>query len=103
FQGYAGILHAMHHAVRVLTAVELSAAPFHPGIGRAFEKINFVDGRKPLEIVERKNQRFVDESMQHQPVIFVIDFRDSAMMTLETKPVRRDDAVELMERREAHR
>ena len=54
-QRHARVLHAMHHAVRVLAAIELGAAPFHAGIGRAFEKIDFVDARQTLELVERED------------------------------------------------
>ena len=41
----AGIFHAMHHAMRVLAAIELGTSPFHAGIGGAFEKIDLVDPR----------------------------------------------------------
>ena len=102
-QRHAGVLHAMHHAVGVLAAIELGAAPFHAGIGRAFEKIDPVDARQPLEVVQREDQRLVDEAVHHQPVVARVDLRDAAMMALEAEPVRRDDAVELMQRREAHR
>ena len=93
----------MHHAVRVLAAIELRAAPFHSGIRRAFAEIRAVDARHALEIIEREDQRLVDEAVHDQPVIGRIDFGDAGMMPLEAEPVRRDDAVERMERREADR
>ncbi len=102
-QGHAGILHAMHHAVGVLTAVELGAAPFHAGIGGAFEKIDPVDARQTLELIERKNQRLFDQAMQHQPIVGWIDLGNAAMMAFEAQSIRRNDAVELMQRREADR
>src|SRR5262249_25250025 len=64
-QQYPGIFHAMHHAVRVLAAIELGASPFHAGISRAFEKIDFVDPRQPLELIEGKDERLFNETVQH--------------------------------------
>ncbi len=92
-QRHAGVLHAMDHAVGVLAAVELGAAPLHAGIGGAFEKINSVDARQPLEVFEREDQRLVDQPMQHQPVVVRIDFGDAAVVALEAQTVRRDDSV----------
>ena len=93
----------MHHAMRVLAAIELGTPPFHAGIGRAFEKIDFIDARQPLELVEREDQRPVDKAVQHQPVVGRIDLCNAAMMALKAQPVGRDDSVQLMQRREAHR
>src|SRR5262249_61434081 len=103
FQRDAGLLHAMHHAMRVLTAIELGAAPFHPRIGRAFEEMDPVDARKALELVQREDQWFVDNPMQHQAVIVWINFSDPAVMAFEAQAVWGDDAVKLMQRGEAHR
>jgi hypothetical protein len=91
------------HAVGILAAVELGAAPFHPGIRRAFEEIDAVDARVALEVGQRQHQRLVDEPVQHQPVVIGVDLGDAAVMALEGEPVRRDDAVELVQRREADR
>src|SRR5204863_1702638 len=102
-QRYAGVLDAMHHAVSVLAAVQLRAAPFHAGVCRAFEEMDAVDAWKALQVREREDQFFLDETMNDQPVVFRIDLRDAAMMALEAQPVRRDDAVKLVQRREAHR
>ena len=102
-QRHAGILHAMHHAVSVLAAIELGAAPFHAGIGGTFEKIDLVDARQPHELVEREDQRLFDEAVQHQPIVGRIDLRNAAVMPLEAQSIRRDDSVELMQWREADR
>jgi hypothetical protein len=40
--------------------------------------------------------------MNHKAVIGGIDLGGAAMMALEAEPVRRDDAVEIGERREVH-
>ena len=92
----------MHHAVRVLAAIELGASPFHAGIGGALEEIDFIDARQPLEIVQREDQRLIDQPVHHQAVVVRIDLRDATVMAFEAEPVRRDDAVELMQRRKAH-
>ena len=63
----------MHHAVRELRAVELRAAPLHAGIGGAFAEIRPVDARHALDVVEREDQRLVDEAVQDQPVVGGID------------------------------
>src|SRR5262245_54688304 len=93
----------MHHAVGVLAAVELRAAPFHAGVRRAFENVDAVDARKALQLGEREDQRPLDQAMYDQPIVFRIDLRDAGVMALEAQPARRDDAVELVQRREAHR
>ena len=103
FERHAGVLHAMHHAVGVLDAVELGAAPLHAGIGGAFQEMDAIDARQALDVLERENQRLVDQTMQHQPVIVRIDFGDAAMVTFEAQTVRRDDAVEFVQRRERDR
>ena len=93
----------MHHAVGILAAVELGAAPLHAGIRRALQEMDAVDARQPLDVLERKDQRLVDEPMQHEPVVVRIDLGDAAMVALEAQAIRRDDAVEFVQRRERHR
>src|SRR6476659_6904805 len=93
----------MHHAVGVLAAVELGAAPLHAGIGGTFEKIDLVNAWQALELVEGKDQWLFDQAMQHQAVVVRNDFGNASVMTFEAQSVRRNDAVELMQRREAHR
>ncbi len=100
-QRHAGVFDAMHHAVGVLAAIELRAAPLHAAIGRAFQEMDAVDAREALHVVKREDQRLVDQAMHHQPVVGRIDLGDAGMMPLEAQPVRRDDAVERMQRREA--
>ncbi len=104
FERDAGVHDVVHHAVRVLAAVQLRAAPLHAAIRRAFEEIDAVHPvRETLQILEREDHRLFDQAVDHQAVLRRIDFGDAAVMTLETKSARRDDAVELMERREIHR
>ena len=93
----------MHHAVGVLRAVELRAAPLHAGVRGAFAEIGAVDARHALDVVEREDQRLVDEAVDHQPVVGRIDLGDAGVVALEAQSVRRDDAVDLVQRREADR
>jgi hypothetical protein len=102
-QRHARIHDVMDHAVGELAAVELRAAPLHAGIGGAFEKIDVILARHPLDVFHREDQRLVDEAMDHEPVIGRVDLGDAAVMALEAQAGRRDDAVELMQRREIHR
>jgi len=93
----------MHHAMRVLAAVELGTTPLHAGIGRAFEKIDLVDPRQPLELVQCEDERLFDKPVQHQPVIRRIDLGDTAVVAFKAEPVGGDDSVQLVQRREAYR
>ena len=65
--------------------------------------MDLVDTRQASEFVERKNQWLFHQAMQHQPVIIGIDFGDPSMMTFEAQSVWRNDAVEFMQGRKAHR
>ena len=89
--------------MRELAAIELGAAPFHAGIGGAFEEIDPVLARKPHDVFHGEDELLVDETVDHQPVHGRIDLRDAGMMTLEAEAIRRDDAVKLMQRGEVHR
>src|SRR6267154_463797 len=75
-----------------LASIELRAAPLHAGIRRAFEEMDAVHAREALELVEREDQRLVDQAVDDEPIVFGIDLGDPAMMALETQTVRRDDA-----------
>ena len=56
------------------------------------------DGKR-LQILHREDQRTIDQAVQHQPVLRRIDRGNAAMMALVEQSVRRDDAVELLQRR----
>src|SRR6476620_1241861 len=47
--------------------------PFHAGISGAFEKIDLVDPRQPLELVQCEDEWLFDKPVQYQPVIRRID------------------------------
>ena len=59
--------------------------------------------REAADVVHGEDQRPVDQAMQHQPVLRRIDGRDAAMMAFVEQPVRRDDAVEILQRRPSGR
>jgi hypothetical protein len=99
-QRHAGIHDVVHHAVGKLAAVELRAAPLHAGIRRAFEEVDPVHARHALDVLHREHQWLIDQAIDHQTVACRIDFRDAAVVALEAEPGRRDDSVQLMERRE---
>jgi hypothetical protein len=90
--------------MRVLAAVELRAAPFHAGIGGAFEEISAVHPtREALQVVHGEDHRLVDEAVDHQPVLGRVDLGNAAVMALEAEAGGRDDTVEFMQRREVDR
>ena len=103
-QRHAGIHDVVDHAVRELAAVELRAAPFHAGIGRAFEEVD--DGsRRGMRLM---SSMVKTSGLSTRPLIISrcfggFDLGDAAMMALEAEAGRRDDAVELVQRREVDR
>ena len=58
------------------------------------------DGKRRMSSIVKISGR-VDQAMQHQPMLRRIDGRNAAMMALVEQPVRRDDAVEILQRRPA--
>jgi hypothetical protein len=103
FQWHAGIHHVVHHAVGELAAIELGAAPFHAGIGRAFEEVDVIAAREAHQVLHGEDQRLVHQAVDHQPVLGRVHVCNAGMVTLETQPVRGNDAVKVMQRREVHR
>ena len=92
----------MHHAVRVLAAIELGTPPFHAGIGR-IEENRFIDGRRPLSSFSVKTSGLSTRPCRTSAGIGRIDLCDATMMALKASPSEHDDSVQLMQRREAYR
>jgi hypothetical protein len=57
--------------------------------------------REAHNVLHGENQRALDQAMDHQPVPVRIDIGPSRMMALEKQAVRRDDAVQILQRRKA--
>ena len=93
--------HWWPHAVPELQRIHLRGAPFHAAIGRAFDEMDARDLREAQDVLHGKKQRTLDEAMDHQSVLRRIDIGPSSMMALEEQPVRRDDAVQILQRRKA--
>src|SRR5882762_2021012 len=55
--------------------------------------------RKAPDVIHSEDQGPVDEAMEHQPMLRRIDGGNAAMMALIEQTVRRDDAVEILQRR----
>ena len=81
-----------------LTAIKLCATPFHAGIGGTFQEIDPVFPWKTHQVLHGENQRRVDKSMDHQPVLTGVDLGNAAVVALETQAVRCDDPVKFMKR-----
>src|SRR5262249_4695308 len=64
-------------------------------------EVDAIDARIALQLLQSEDQRPLHEPMDHQAMIGGIDLGNAAMMPLEAEPVRRDDAFELVQRREA--
>ena len=100
-QPHAGPFRAADHAVGELQGIELRGAPLHAAIGAAFDEMDARDLRKAHDVLHRQQQRPLDEAVDHQAMFCRIDIRASGMMALEEQAVRRDDAVQVLQRREA--
>jgi hypothetical protein len=81
-----------------LQRIQLRGAPLHAAIGRAFDEMNPRDLRETHDVLHRKDQRALDQTMDHQSVLIRIDVRPPRMIALEEQAVRRDDAVQVLQR-----
>jgi len=52
--------------------------------------------RKAPDVFHREDQRFLDKTMKHQPVLRRIDRGDASVVAFIEQAVRRDDAVEIL-------
>ena len=102
-KGNTSPLRGRHHAVGELAGIELSTPPFHAGIGGAFGEVEMALGRHAPDVVHGEHQLVFHHAVDHQPVLRRVDLGDAAMVTLEMQTVRRDEAVEIVERREIDR
>jgi hypothetical protein len=84
-----------------LQRIQLRGAPLHAAIGRAFDEVDARHGREAQDVLHRENQWPLDQAMDHQSVLVRIDVGPAGMIALEKQPVRRDDAVQVLQRREA--
>src|SRR6266481_4574798 len=66
---------------------------------RAFEEIDVGLRGKAPDVLHGEDQGLVDQAMKHQPMLRWIDGGDAGVMAFIKQSVRRDDAVELLERR----
>ena len=72
-------------------------------VAGTFEEVDPRHGWKSRQIVHGENERPVDQSMHHQPVLRRIDRRNPRMVALIMQAVRGDDSVQVLERRQAER
>ncbi len=86
-----------------LDAVQLGARPFHAGIRRALAEVDVVLPRKPFEVIIGEDQRAIDKAVDHQPVVFLAQLNRTGMVAFKRAALRRDRAVERMDRREVDR
>jgi hypothetical protein len=84
-----------------LQRIHLRGAPLHAAIGRAFDEVNARHRWKAHDVFHGENERTLDQTMDHQPVLIRIDVRPACMMALEKQAVRCDDAMQVLQRRKA--
>ena len=102
-QSYAGPFGATDHAVAELQRVHLRGAPVHAAIGRAFDEMDARYRWKAKDVLHGEQQRPLDEPVNHQLVLRRIDVGPARMVALEEQSIGRDDAVQFLQRRKAHR
>ena len=103
FQRHADILHVVDHAVGELRAVELGARPLHAGVGGAFAEVHPALAREPLKLGVAEHQRPGDHAVDHQAVVVLRQLDGAGVVALEGAALRRDRAVEGVDRREVDR
>ena len=86
-------------AVRPLRIGRGLLAPLAAAVAGTLDEVNARHGRQTANVVHGEDQRLVDETVHHQPVLRGIDRGDAAMMALVEQSIRRDDAVEILQRR----
>ena len=102
-QGNSGPFAATEQAVRVLRRqFGFRRAPVL-GVAGTFEEVDPRHGWKSRQIVHGEDERPLDQSMHHQPVLRRIDRRNPGMVALIMQAVRGDDSVQVLERRQAER
>ncbi len=100
---HAGPLAASDHAVRVLHRGHGDLRPLHAGVGAAFDEVDARHRRKAHQVIEREQPRIFHHAVDHQPVLVRIDVGHAGVMTLEVQTRGRDDAEEVLQRRERDR
>ena len=68
-------------------------------IAGAFEEMDARLRGKTPDVIPGEDQRLVDKAMEHQPVLRRINRGNPAVMAFVEQSVRRDDAVEILQRR----
>ena len=72
-------------------------------VAGTFEKVDTRYRGKSRQLVHGEDERPLDEPMHDEPVLGRIDRRNPCMVALVMQAVRRDDAVEILKRRQAER
>ena len=103
YQGHAGELAARQHAVRVLHRGHGHVAPFHAGVGAAFDEMKTRDRRQAHQVVHGEYARGFDQAVDHETVFGRVYVPPALVMPLEMQTAGRDDAEQRLQRRERHR
>ena len=107
FQGHARELAAAQHAMRVLARRHGHIAPFHPGIGAAFDEVEAADRRQAHQLVHGEDQRLLQHlvvrAIDHQAMFGRVDVPPTLMMALEMQAAGRDDAEQRLQGCERNR
>ena len=76
-----------------LCTIELSSRPFHTGIGCTFAEIDMVFAWETFEIIIGEDQLAIDQTIDHQAIVFFAQFNGTRVVTLKRAALRCDRAV----------
>ncbi len=97
------VFHVVDHAVRELRTVELGTCPLHARVCRALKEIGAIFAREAFQIGVGKDQRTINETVDHQTVIFLFQLNRARVVAFKRAPLWRDRAVKRVDRREVDR
>ena len=102
-QWHAGEFATRQHAVGVLHGGNRHIAPFHAGVGAAFDKVDTRHRRQAHQIIHGVHARFTHQAIDHQPMLTRIDIPPPLVMALEMQAAGRDNAEQSLQRRKSDR
>ena len=86
-----------------LRTVQLRTGPFHARVCRTFAEIHVVFARETFQISIVEDQRLIDQTVDHQTIIFLLQLDRARVVTLKRAALRRDRPIQRMDRREVDR
>jgi hypothetical protein len=100
---HAGELAAREHPVGVLHRGHRDVAPFHAGVGAAFDEVHARDRGQAHEVIHGVDLRLLHHAHHHEAMLVRVDVPPALVVALEVQAVGGDDAEQALQRRERDR